>query len=186
VLELLLFFAISAACFGGCATLLFAHSLRDVHLQRIADGHNAAQSVDWRFGGVRFWQQRWRRIVSVEAKNKVLPVDDTLGGTPTPDVETQVCFRDETGRAVLTLRESSLHGRVTEMQTWLATAPANAAELSIRETSRWFSGQPIANGFWCGFGLLIGFAMGIFFLIGAISSLHIRPQREYAASFPGI
>ena len=170
---LLFFYALAAGAFGGCAALLFAHSLRDIHLARVAGAPGASLTVEWRFSGHRFWQRHWPQIMSVEAREIRVPRPYD-GTSPTFDVVTQCVFQDAHQHDVIIFRNSSHHGHVGEMQAWLAATPGDPGELTIHEDTRWFSTEPLMNMFWCVVALIIGTLLGTLLLIGALSATWVR------------
>lgn len=178
VLELLLFTALTAACFAGAVAAIVSLSMRELAFVRQAGKPGASLEVTWRYAGLRVWQARWPEITSADGRYIAIRHDD--GANPierTPDLEGAIDFRDGTGRTVLTFRDTSLHGDAGEIEAWLTAAPAPSETLTIAETRRWWSYHPWSEFFWMTLAAVVALVTGCFFLVGTVSAGWVRLTR---------
>jgi hypothetical protein len=174
VMDLLVFFTVALAGYAGAAAIVLAFSLRDLHFEPRTEEPGAPMLVQWRFFGLPVWRRHFSRIVEVEQKNIVTHAFDPAIPAEGERSHVQVAFLDPQGKPAFIARASSLAREEQRIHRFL-TAPGGGDEsATVRETSRWWAGNPFEN--FCGgaVGLLLSLAIGTLFSIGGLSALWVR------------
>ncbi len=175
VLELLIFFTISLAGFAGAVGIVQAFSFRDLHFEPRTAEPGAPATVHWRFFGLPVWQRRLPQIVDVKERTITTRGDfDPSDPHPASQVEVLTVFVDKDGHDALILRHTSHLRERFHMRDYLTGHGEPSAGLTVRETERWWASNPIGDLAGGVVGLLLGLAIGVFFIVGFFSALRVR------------